>query len=531
MRSAITLLDSLALGRSPLSPAPSKRWMTWLLTGTLLAATVGWGFSKPAHAATTANASNASNAASVSAAMPANNGRGLPDFTDLVDLVGPSVVNIRNLEKASAHATPEGEGPNADMEEFFRRFGIPMPKSPRQRGPRQPAPEADDEPQTKGVGSGFILTSDGYVLTNAHVVDGADELLVTLPDQREFKAKLIGADKRSDVAVVKIEATGLPAVKLGDVSKLRVGEWVIAIGSPFGLENSVTAGIVSAKGRDTGDYLPFIQTDVAINPGNSGGPLINMRGEVVGINSQIYSRSGGYMGIAFSIPIDEATRVSDQLRAQGRVSRGRIGVQIDQVTKEVAESMGLAKAQGALVRGVETGSPADKAGIEAGDVILKFDGKEINKSIDLPRIVGNTKPGTRSTISVNRRGAAKELNVVVAEIEEENANATAKAGGAEGGKSNAKNLAQNWGLTLSELSADQKRELKLRGGLYVNSITEAAARAGLREGDVLLAVANVEVASLNDLDAVLQKVPPTKPLPVLYRRGDWTNFTVIKPLK
>ena len=262
MRHATSLWDSLALGRSPLSPAPSKRWMTWFLTGALLAATAGWGSLKPAHAATTVNASNA---ASASAVMPANNGRGLPDFTDLVDLVGPSVVNIRNLEKASAHAAPEGEGPNADMEEFFRRFGIPMPKSPRQRGPRQPAPEADDEPQTKGVGSGFILTSDGYVLTNAHVVDGADELLVTLPDQREFKAKLIGADKRSDVAVVKIEATGLPAVKLGDVSKLRVGEWVIAIGSPFGLENSVTAGIVSAKGRDTGDYLPFIQTDGDVN--------------------------------------------------------------------------------------------------------------------------------------------------------------------------------------------------------------------------------------------------------------------------
>jgi serine protease Do len=466
------------------------------------------------------------------APVPASNVRGLPDFTDLVEQVGPSVVNIRNLEKASAHPQAQGDAPDADMEEFFRRFGIPIPKMPKSKGQRTPAPEADDEPQIKGVGSGFILTSDGYVLTNAHVVEGADELLVTLPDQREFKAKLIGADKRSDVAVVKIEASGLPAVKLGDVNKLRVGEWVIAIGSPFGLENSVTAGIVSAKGRDTGDYLPFIQTDVAINPGNSGGPLINMRGEVVGINNQIYSRSGGYMGIAFSIPIDEAIRVSDQLRSHGRVSRGRIGVQIDQVSKEVAESLGMAKAQGALVRGVEAGSPADKAGVQAGDIILKFDGKDINKSIDLPRIVGNTKPGTHSTLGVFRRGTHKDLSILVAEIEAENATVTGQAGGAGGSPSpNVNNLAQAWGLTLTELNAAQKRELKIQGGLLVTGARDAAARAGLREGDVIIAVANVEVASLKDLEAVLAKVSAGKSLPVLYRRGDWTNYTVLKSLK
>ena len=250
-------------------------------------------------------------------------------------------------------------------------------------------------------------------MTNAHVVEGADEVIVTLTDNREYKAKIIGADKRTDVAVVKIEATGLQAVKIGDSNRLRVGEWVMAIGSPFGLENTVTAGIVSAKQRDTGDYLPFIQTDVAINPGNSGGPLINMRGEVIGINSQIYSRSGGFQGISFAIPMDEASRVSDQLRASGKVTRGRIGVQIDQVSKDVAESIGLGRAQGALVRGVEAGAPADKAGIEAGDIITKFDGKAIEKSTDLPRLVGNVKPGTKSVVTVFRRGTSKDLSVVV----------------------------------------------------------------------------------------------------------------------
>src|SRR6185369_2172032 len=344
--------------------------------------------------------------------------RALPDFTDLVEQVGPSVVNIRTIEHArtSSNSSSPG-GMDEEMQEFFRRFfGQPMPGTPRQAPrPNRPAP---DEEQPRGVGSGFILTTDGFVMTNAHVVEGADEVVVTLTDKREFKAKVVGTpDKRTDVAVIKIEATGLPAVKVGDVNRLKVGEWVMAIGSPFGLENTVTAGIVSAKGRDTGDYLPFIQTDVAINPGNSGGPLINMRGEVVGVNSQIYSRSGGFIGISFAIPIDEAIRVSEQLRVSGRVSRGRIGVQIDQVTKDVAESIGLGKAQGALVRSVESGSPADKAGVEAGDIIVRFDGKVIEKASDLPRMVGNTKPGNRSTMSVFRRGGSKDLAVTIAEFE------------------------------------------------------------------------------------------------------------------
>jgi serine protease Do len=453
--------------------------------------------------------------------------RALPDFTDLVEQVGPSVVNIRTLEKAS---TRQGEGGAMDqnMLEFFKRFGLPIPNMPN--GPRQsPAPnhgQPQDEDQPRGVGSGFILTSDGMIMTNAHVVDGADEVLVTLTDKREFKAKIIGADKRSDVAVVKIDATGLPAVKVGDVSRLRVGEWVMAIGSPFGLENSVTAGIVSAKQRDTGDYLPFIQTDVAINPGNSGGPLINMRGEVVGINSQIYSRSGGSMGISFSIPMDEAVRVSEQLRATGRVTRGRIGVQIDQVTKEVAESIGLGKPRGALVRGVETGAPADKAGVEAGDIIIKFDGKSVDKSSDLPRMVGSTKPGTKSTLTVFRRGATKDLSVTIAEIE---ADKPVKKSADKPAKPKESSAVQVLGLTVSDLTDAVKKELGSKGGVQVDSVADAAARAGLREGDVIMTVANVSVGSVKELEVVLAKLDKTKPVPVLFRRGEWAQYTVIRP--
>lgn len=450
--------------------------------------------------------------------------RTLPDFTDLVDQVGPSVVNIRTLEKVVARSQQGGQG-DEEMQEFFKRFGIPMPNVPRQ-APRQNRPQPQDEDQPRGVGSGFILTSDGVIMTNAHVVDGADEVIVTLPDKREFKAKILGADKRSDVAVVKIDASGLPAVKVGDVNRLRVGEWVMAIGSPFGLENTVTAGIVSAKQRDTGDFLPFIQTDVAINPGNSGGPLINMRGEVVGINSQIYSRSGGFMGISFAIPMDEAVRVSDQLRASGRVTRGRIGVQIGQVSKDVAESIGLGKPIGALILGVEKGSPAEKAGVEAGDIITRFDGKTIEKSTDLPRIVGGIKPGTRSSMTVFRRGGSKELQVVIAEIEADKP--VAKVSPKEE-KPSASASAQAFGLAVSPVTDAQKKEAGIRGGVRVEGAADAAARAGLREGDIILQVANVEVLSLKDFDAVLAKHDKTKPLNVLFRRGDWTQYTVLRP--
>ncbi len=454
--------------------------------------------------------------------------RGLPDFTDLVDQAGPSVVNIRTMERVRAGSS--GSANEEEMQEFFRRFfGIPMPNTPRQTPrPNRPSPQAQpDQEVPRGVGSGFIISADGFVMTNAHVVDGADEVLVTLPDKREFKAKIVGADKRTDVAVVKIEATGLPAVRIGDINKLRVGEWVMAIGSPFGLENSVTAGIVSAKQRDTGDYLPFIQTDVAVNPGNSGGPLINMRGEVVGINSQIYSRSGGFMGISFAIPIDEAMRVSEQLRATGRVTRGRVGVQIDQVTKEVAESIGLGKPQGALVRNVEAGSPAEKAGLEAGDIITRFDGRAIEKASDLPRVVGNTKPGTKSAITVFRRGQSRDLSITIAELEADQTARRPAPRSSEAPK--AQGAVQALGVTVTDLSDAQKRELKVKRGVRVESAADAAARAGLREGDVILSVGNVEIQSAREFEAAVAKADRSKPVNMLVQRGELVQYVLVRP--
>jgi serine protease Do len=450
---------------------------------------------------------------------PVVSAQALPDFTELVERVGPSVVNIRTMERGRANAPGAGEV-DPSMEEFFRRFGIPMPGRP---GPRS-GPRGDDEPQQRGVGSGFILSADGFIMTNAHVVDGADEVLVTLTDKREFKARIIGADKRTDVAVVKIDASGLPFVKIGDVNRLKVGEWVMAIGSPFGLENSVTAGIVSAKQRDTGDYLPFIQTDVAINPGNSGGPLLNLRGEVVGINSQIYSRSGGFMGISFAIPIDEAMRVSDQLRTNGRVIRGRIGVQIAPVTKEVAEAIGLGKPTGALVQSVEAGGPADKAGVEAGDIITRVDGKVVEKSGDLPRLVGGTRPGSKATLQIFRRGAAKELSVTVGEFEPERPSRRAQAE-----PSGAAPVKSALGITASDLTEAQKRELKVKGGVRVDAVEGAAARAGLREGDVILSVDNAEVTDLRQFATLAAKVEKARAVSVLVRRGEWVNYLVIRP--
>ncbi|WHZ12769.1 MAG: HtrA protease/chaperone protein [Burkholderiaceae bacterium] len=445
--------------------------------------------------------------------------RVLPDFTDLVDQVGPSVVNIRTLEKVSS----DSGGPDADMQEFFRRFfGVPMPGTPRRAPPQNGGQPGEEQP--RGVGSGFILTPDGYIMTNAHVIDGADEVMVTLTDKREFKAKIVGADKRTDIAVVKINATGLPAVKIGDVSRLKVGEWVMAIGSPFGLDNTVTAGIVSAKQRDTGDYLPLIQTDVAINPGNSGGPLINMRGEVVGINSQIYSRSGGFMGISFAIPIDEAKRVADQLRATGHVTRGRIGVQIEDVRKDVADAAGLPKPTGALVRGVENGSPADKAGVLAGDVILRFDGKTIDRASDLPRLVGDTKPGTHSTLTVFRRGATKDLGVTIAELDSEPiAKSPTRAKPPSGG------AAPSLGLSVSDLTDEQKRDLKLSGGVRVDAVSQTAQRAGMRQGDVIVAIANTQVGNVKEFEAAVAKADKSKPVGVMFRRGDWAQYALIHP--
>ncbi|MBH1987706.1 MAG: DegQ family serine endoprotease [Burkholderiales bacterium] len=448
--------------------------------------------------------------------------KGLPDFTDLVEKVGPSVVSIRTTQRVNDE-DETGDEADAQMREFFKRFfGVPMPDQ-RRNAPKRGGEQGGEE-RPRGVGSGFVLSADGYVMTNAHVVEGADEVYVNLTDKREFKAKVVGADKRTDVAVLKIEATKLPAVAIGNVGSLRVGEWVMAIGTPFGLENTVTAGIVSAKARDTGEEIRFIQTDVAVNPGNSGGPLINMRGEVVGINSQILSRSGGFMGISLSIPIDDAMKVADQLRSGGKVIRGRIGVSIAPVTKDVAESIGLGKPRGALVQGVEPGTPADKAGVEAGDIITQFNGQAIEKAGDLPRLVAATRPGTKSSLQVFRRGGFKELGVTVAELEAPKAKA-------ESAKPAVKASAAALGLTVTDLSAEQKRELKQSGGVLVEAAEGPAARAGLRAGDVILAVANVQVANAGEFEALLGKVDKTRPVSVLVRRGEWAQYAVIRPGK
>jgi serine protease Do len=445
----------------------------------------------------------------------------LPDFTTLVERASPAVVNIRTVARIGDQAMQQF--PDLDESdpfyEFFRRF-FPQPGPQQPRPPRAPRGEREIP---RGVGSGFIISSDGYVMTNHHVVDGADEIIVTLPDKREFKAKLIGSDRRTDVALVKIDATGLPTLPIGDPAKLKVGEWVIAIGSPFNLDNTVTAGIVSAKGRDTGDYLPFIQTDVAVNPGNSGGPLINMRGEVVGINSQIFTTSGAYAGISFAIPIDEAMRVQEQLRATGRVIRGRIGVGIDSVSKELAETLGLPKQQGALVTQVERDSPAEKAGVEAGDVILRFDGRTIERATDLPRIVGGTKPGSKVTMTVWRKGAQRDLQVTVGELPADRP--VARRGGApqRGGGANV------FGLVVSDVPAERLKELRLRGAVQVESVDGAAARAGLRPGDLIVAVNNVEVHNARQFNELVAKLDPKRNVALLVRRGDQSTFVIIKP--
>jgi serine protease Do len=446
----------------------------------------------------------------------------LPDFTELAERMGPTVVNIRTTERV-------GNGPGAgrgqispDIEEFFRRFGIPIPNRP---GPGGRGGDPDGEPRQRGVGSGFILTADGYVMTNAHVVEGAEEVIVTLTDKRELKARIIGSDRRTDVAVVKIDATGLPFVKIGDANRLKVGEWVLAIGSPFGLENTVTAGIVSAKQRDTGDYLPFIQTDVAINPGNSGGPLLNLRGEVVGINSQIYSRSGGFMGISFAIPIDEAMRVADQLRTTGRVIRGRIGVEIAPVTKDVAEAIGLGQPAGALVRNVQDDGPAKKAGVEAGDIIVKVDGLAVEKSGDLPRIIGGIKPGTRSTLQVFRRGSLRDITVTVGEFPAERVEA--RAPNQPEPKSPAARTAL--GLTVVDLTAAQKEEIGVQNGVRVEAVEGPAARAGLQPGDVVLQLGNTVVKDSQQFVELATQAERMDRVSVLVRRGDWVNFLLIRP--
>jgi serine protease Do len=452
------------------------------------------------------------------AATPAPLVQGLPDFSPLVEAVGPAVVNIRTTQKGSAR----GAAMTDEQRELFRRFfGVPAPRGEGPKGGDDDTPEV-----RRGVGSGFILSADGVVLTNAHVVEGADKVYVRLTDDREFEAKVLGADARSDVAVVKITATGLPTVRFGDSDKLKVGEWVIAIGSPFNLDNTVTAGIVSAKARDTGDLLPLIQTDVAINPGNSGGPLINMRGEVVGINSQIYSRSGGYQGIAFAIPGDEVQRIASELRTNGRVVRGRIGVRIGEVTTEVAESLGLPKAAGALVRGTEDDGPGAKAGVEPGDIITRLDERPIAKWTDLPRFVASTRPGTEHKLTVLRQGAQKELRITIAEQPPEKTVAQADTPKPEAAPTG---RAAALGLKLAELTEAEKRELKLQRGVRIEAATGAAARADLRAGDLLLNLSNRDVTGLAQLETLLEKVDPAKPFSVLIRREEFVQYAVIRP--
>ncbi|MDD5383910.1 MAG: DegQ family serine endoprotease [Gallionella sp.] len=435
----------------------------------------------------------------------------LPDFTELVEKQGPAVVNISTTQIIrNAHGLPNL--PEGDpFYEFFRRFAPQMPR----------------EQESQSLGSGFIISADGYIMTNAHVVDSAEKITVRLTDKREFRAKVIGADKRTDVALLKIEATGLPKITVGDPNKLKVGEWVVAIGSPFGFDSSVTAGIVSAKGRSLpqDNFVPFIQTDVAINPGNSGGPLFNMNGEVVGINSQIYTRSGGSMGLSFAIPIDVATQVTEQLRTSGKVTRGRIGVTIQELTRELAESFGLSKLVGALISSVEKNGPADKAGIEASDVILKFDGKPVNSSSDLPRMVAATKPGSKVAVELWRKGGSRQVTVEIAEMPEDGKLARA-----------AKKLADDvaeaisrLGIAVSELGKEQLQELQISGGLLVEEVNGQAARAaGLQHGDVLLAIGNIPIRSLKQFNEILKQVGKGRNVALLVRRDDAASYVAIR---
>jgi len=415
----------------------------------------------------------------------------LPDFAAIAEANKAAVVNITSSKSAKAGDAAPGVPP-----ELLRRFGIP--ENPQQR-PMQ------------GMGSGFIVDASGVILTNAHVVEGADEVRVRLTDRREFKGKVLGADKATDIAVVKIEAAGLPVVKLGDPAKVRVGEWVAAIGSPFGFENTVTQGIVSATSRSLpdGSYVPFIQTDAAVNPGNSGGPLFNLKGEVIGINSQIYSRTGGYQGLAFAIPVDVAVNVQQQLVAHGKVERGRVGVTIQEVSQPLAQSFGLDRPRGALVSSVEDGSPADKAGLKAGDVLLAVDGKAIERSAEVPLIVAAAKPGSKVTFDVWRDGKKQTLGVTVGEIKAEQVAAATQgeAGAAETGK-----------LGLAVRASEE--------GLVVENASGPSARAGIRAGDVVTAVNGHPVKSVGELKAAAAKAKGAVAL--LVRRGDDSMFVPVE---
>jgi len=437
----------------------------------------------------------------------------LPDFASIVEANKGAVVNITATVRRpqqmqlpfggnSGGDSSGGDEDNNPLNEFFRRFQQPMPNVPMQ-----------------GMGSGFIIDPNGVVLTNAHVVEGADEVRVKLTDKREFKGKVAGVDHLTDVAVVKIEATGLPAVKIGDPAKVRVGDWVLAIGSPFGFENTVTAGIVSGTSRSLpeGSYVPFLQTDAAVNPGNSGGPLLSARGEVIGINSQIYSRTGGYMGLAFAIPIDVAANVKDQLLAHGKVERGRIGVGIQEMNAQLAQSFGLERPQGALVSQVEPGGPAAKAGLKPGDVILSYNGKPLQGSNELPPLVASTKPGTKATLEVLRNGKRETLALTVGELKPEPVAKAEPQQGEGGGK---------LGLAVRPLSPEERKQLGGMQGVLVQQASGPAARAGIRPGDLITMVNGAPVKSVDDLRRAAEKAKGT--VAVLVKRGEASLFVPIE---
>ena len=442
----------------------------------------------------------------------------LPDFTGLVEKYGTAVVNIsatQNVNEINDQMLPEIPGIPEDSPfyDFFKRHMQPF-SAPRKSEPRS-------------LGSGFIISSDGYILTNAHVVETADEVTVKLNDKREFVAEIIGTDRKTDIALIKITATDLPKVIQGNPDHLKVGEWVVAIGSPFGFEHSVTAGIVSAKGRSLAqeNYVPFIQTDVAINPGNSGGPLFNMRGEVVGINSQIYSRTGGFMGLSFAIPINVATEIADQLKTSGKVNRGRIGVMIQEVTKDLAESFGLSNNNGALVVSVEKGGPADRAGIRARDIILKFDDKSIATSADLPRIVGNTKPNSKTAVEIWRDGSIKTVKVEVGETPVDDVADNRK----QKQKNKKASTTNRLGLALSELTSQQKKQLDVANGLLVEGMQPGiASRSGIRVGDVILGFNSKDVKSVDHFNELFNQVQNGKNVALLVKRGEAINFITMK---
>ena len=466
----------------------------------------------------------------------------LPDFTELVEKHGPAVVNV-STKTRSGNQRGQQQFDENDMYEFFRRFMPPdalpnprgnpnTPNTPR-RNPRQPNPNQEAPLRDLGLGSGFIISADGYVITNAHVVQRADEVTVTLTDKREFKAKVIGTDERTDVAVLKIDVTGLPKLSIGDSDKVRVGEWVLAIGSPFGFENTVTAGIVSAKSRDTGDFVPFIQTDAAVNPGNSGGPLFNTRGEVIGINSQIFSGSGGYLGISFAIPVNTAMNVANQLIKSGKVNRGRIGVSIpNPITKDLAESLGLPNTKGALIDSVEKDTPADKAGILAQDIVLKVNGKQIETNIDLSRTIGNTAPGTKIVMSIWRKGALKEITVTVGEVPSDT-----RVAKAPDKKDEKKDVPPNrLGLVVGDVGADDRKaipdalrkSLKAEGGVLVQDSDGVAERAGIRQGDIILAVNNTDVKSVSQFNDIIAKLDAKKAIALLIKRENQTRYVTLR---